>query len=46
MVGLRIRVYNGKDYYPLLILPEMIGHKLGEFVFTRARYEYKKKKKK
>jgi small subunit ribosomal protein S19 len=45
-IGLRLRVYNGKDFNPILITPEMLGHKLGEFVFTRARYEYKKKKKK
>lgn len=45
-VGLRLRVYNGKEFYPLVILPEMVGYKVGEFVFTRARYEYKKKKKK
>ena len=46
LVGIRLRVYNGKEFIPLLILPEMLGHKLGEFVPTRARYEFKKKKKK
>ena len=46
LFGLRIRVHNGKDFFPLLISPEMYGHKLGEFLGTRARYEFKKKKKK
>lgn len=45
-VGLRFRVYNGKIFFPLVITPEMVGYKLGEFVATRARYEFKKKKKK
>lgn len=46
LFGVRVRVHNGKDFIPLLISPEMYGHKLGEFVGTRARYEFKKKKKK
>ena len=46
LFGIRLRVHNGKDFIPLLITPAMIGHKLGEFVGTRARYEFKKKKKK
>ncbi|MGC9209685.1 MAG: 30S ribosomal protein S19 [Acidilobus sp.] len=31
MVGLTIGVYNGKEYVPVRIVPEMIGHRLGEF---------------
>lgn len=45
-VGLRFRVHNGKEHLPLVISADMIGHKLGEFVPTRVRYEFKKKKKK
>lgn len=45
-VGLRFRVHNGKDFMPFNISSDMIGHKLGEFVSTRVRYEFKKKKKK
>ena len=45
-VGLRFRVHNGKDFIPVVISPEMVGYKLGEFVSTRVRYEFKKKKKK
>lgn len=45
-VGLRFRIHDGKDFFPLLITPEMVGSKLGEFAPTRARYEFKKKKKK
>ncbi|UCC91754.1 MAG: 30S ribosomal protein S19 [Candidatus Aenigmatarchaeota archaeon] len=35
MVGVKIGVHNGKEYTPLEINPEMIGHRLGEFVMTR-----------
>ncbi len=37
MIGLTIEVYNGKEFVPLKIKPEMLGHRLGEFVFTRKR---------
>ena len=31
MAGLTIAVYNGKEFIPVRIVPEMIGHYLGEF---------------
>ena len=37
MVGLTIEVYSGKDFVPVEIKDAMIGHYLGEFVFTRKR---------
>nr|YP_008519410.1 30S ribosomal protein S19 [Nannochloropsis limnetica]AGI48989.1 30S ribosomal protein S19 [Nannochloropsis limnetica] len=45
-IGIRLKVHNGKDFIPLIVTPEMHGHKIGEFIGTRARYEFKKKKKK
>ena len=35
MVGLTIAVHNGKQYVPVLINEDMVGHKLGEFAVTR-----------
>jgi|TARA_B100001964_G_scaffold240691_1_gene311099 small subunit ribosomal protein S19 len=35
MVGKVIRVYSGKEFIPVTIMEEMIGHCLGEFVLTR-----------
>ena len=35
MIGLLIKVYNGKDFVPVSITPDMIGHRLGEFALTR-----------
>lgn len=40
-VGLKFLVHNGKDYMPVMITEEMIGHKLGEFSFTRKRFNYR-----
>jgi len=37
MVGKTIRIHNGKEFIPVLIQEEMIGHYLGEFSFTRKR---------
>jgi len=34
MVGLTVHVYNGKEFIPVEIKPEMIGHYLGEYAMT------------
>ena len=34
MVGVKILVHNGKEFLPVEIKPEMIGHYLGEFAIT------------
>jgi small subunit ribosomal protein S19 len=36
MVGLTIRVHNGKVHVPVYIVENMVGHKLGEFSPTRT----------
>ena len=35
LVGHTIAVHNGKDFIPVYITEEMVGHKLGEFSQTR-----------
>ncbi|RUS34428.1 hypothetical protein BC938DRAFT_480492 [Jimgerdemannia flammicorona] len=40
-VGLKFLVHNGKDYTPVEVTEEMIGHKLGEFSATRRRFTYR-----
>ena len=35
MLGKSIKVHNGKEYHPVIITTEMLGHRLGEFVMTR-----------
>lgn len=35
MVGLTISVYNGKNWVPVYVTENLVGHKLGEFAPTR-----------
>jgi small subunit ribosomal protein S19 len=35
MIGTQLRVYNGKEFFPVNIEADMLGHRLGEFVMTR-----------
>lgn len=36
MVGLTIAVHNGKQFIPVFVTENMVGHKLGEFAPTRV----------
>lgn len=36
MVGMTISVYNGKNWIPVYITENLVGHKLGEFAPTRV----------
>jgi small subunit ribosomal protein S19 len=42
MVGMKIHVYNGQKFMAVIIVEEMLGHKLGEFALTRARIKHGK----
>ncbi|MBI1968862.1 30S ribosomal protein S19 [Candidatus Woesearchaeota archaeon] len=35
LLGMMLRVYNGKEFFPITITPEMLGHYLGEFSHSR-----------
>lgn len=34
-VGLNFEIHNGKQFLPLHVTENMVGHKLGEFALTR-----------
>ena len=36
-------IYNGKDFQKLIVSPNMLGHRFGEFVMTRKIVTFKKK---
>jgi len=40
MVGITIKVFNGKTFMPVSIQEDMIGHYLGEFVLTRKSVQH------
>lgn len=46
IIGITCHVYDGRQFSKLTIFENMIGHKLGEFVPTRGKFIFKKKKKK
>ena len=35
-VGLTFAVHNGKEFIPVYVTEDMVGHKLGEFSLTRS----------
>ncbi len=37
MIGLTISIYSGKEFLPVDIKPDMVGHYLGEFIRTNKR---------
>lgn len=39
-------VHNGKNFSEINVTKDMIGHKFGEFSVTRAKFTFKKKKRK
>ena len=36
MVGKTYAVHNGKDFVPVFVTENMVGHKFGEFALTRT----------
>ena len=40
MIGKIIKVYQGKEFIPVTIEPDMIGHYLGEFALTRKKVNH------
>lgn len=45
MVGLTFAVHNGREFVPVFITENMVGHKLGEFAPTRTFYGHATDKK-
>lgn len=40
MIGFKIHVHNGKEFFPVVIEGEMLGHRLGEFAVTRSKVKH------
>lgn len=39
-IGKTIKIHNGKEFIPVLIQEEMIGHYLGEFALSRRKVQH------
>lgn len=42
-IGKTFEIYNGKKFIRVQVWKEMLGHKFGEFHFTRVSHTFKKK---
>ena len=40
MIGLSMRVHNGKEFSPIHIRAEMVGHYVGEYAITNKRVQH------
>ena len=40
MLDCNILIHNGKQFLPITIIPEMLGHRLGEFSVTRQKVKH------
>lgn len=40
MIGVAVKVHNGKEFVSVNIRPEMIGHYLGEYAITNKRVQH------
>lgn len=40
MIGKTIKVYTGKEWLQIMIEPELMGHRLGEFALTRKTVKH------
>ena len=40
MVGVEVNVFSGKEFVPVMIKTEMIGHYLGEYVITKKKVSH------
>lgn len=45
-VGQRVSVHNGQKFITIHLKEEMVGHKFGEFAFTRKKTLHKQKTRK
>jgi len=42
MVGMKISIHDGRNFFPVIITGEMLGHRLGEFAPTRGKVKHSK----
>ncbi len=42
MVGMKIDIHDGRNFIPINITGEMLGHRLGEFAMTRGKVKHSK----
>lgn len=43
-IGVTFAVHNGKEFVPVFVTENMVGHKLGEFAPTRTFYSHQRER--
>jgi ribosomal protein S19 len=46
LIGKKVHIHNGKDWYKVFVIFDILFHQFGKFVWTKKRCIYKKNKKK
>lgn len=42
MIGMKIQIHDGRNFVPIEVVGEMLGHKFGEFAPTRGKVKHGK----
>ena len=42
MVGMKLNIHDGRNFFPVIITGDMLGHRFGEFALTRGRVKHSK----
>ncbi|MEK6847873.1 MAG: ribosomal protein S19 family protein [Nanoarchaeota archaeon] len=42
LVGMKINIHDGRNFFPVIITSDMLGHRLGEFAITRGKVKHSK----
>ncbi|MBI4116705.1 ribosomal protein S19 family protein [Candidatus Pacearchaeota archaeon] len=42
MIGMKIQIHDGRNFVPIEVVGEMLGHKFGEFAPTRGKIKHGK----
>ncbi len=42
MIGMKIHIHDGRNFVPIEVVGEMLGHKFGEFAPTRGKIKHGK----
>ena len=40
MIDKKIKIHSGKEFVEVLIMPQMVGHRLGELALTRKKIKH------
>ena len=42
LVGMKINIHDGRNFFPVIVTGDMLGHRLGEFAMTRGKVKHSK----